>query len=160
MHSTTWHDWMGLALEQAAQAAGKEEVPVGALLVGSGDSLLSCNHNRTIEFSDPTAHAEILVLRHGAQIRSNCRLTDAVLVCTLEPCLMCLGACVQARIQGLVFGARDPKSGVIFSRLHHEFDLPWLNHRFWVLEGVRDGESARLLSDFFALRRSKPDNPG
>jgi tRNA(adenine34) deaminase len=149
----SWHDLMQTALEEAQQASCKGEVPVGALLVDCDRSLLASDHNRTIEASDPTAHAEILVLRRGARLRGNYRLTDTVLVCTLEPCIMCLGAFVQARIRGLVFGARDPKSGAILSRIHCETDMPWLNHRFWVREGIGQEESARLLRDFFAHRR-------
>jgi tRNA(adenine34) deaminase len=143
--------WMQLALAQAGQAANAGEVPVGAVLV-LDDQELAAEHNRTILNQDPTAHAEILVLRQAATLQGNHRLLNSTLYVTLEPCVMCVGAMIQARIERLVFAASDPKSGAVGSVM----DLsshPELNHAFSVEGGLMAEESAKLLRDFFKARR-------
>ena len=147
-----WEESMRLALTEARIARDRGEVPVGAVVLDRSGSLLSTAHNRTVTGHDPVGHAEILALREAAIKAGNHRLTDCVLVVTLEPCLMCLGALIQARVAGVVFGARDPKAGAVLSRININ-DLDWLNHRFWVIEGVLAEESSNLLGSFFAGRR-------
>lgn len=144
---------MALALEQARAAEAQGEVPVGAVLLGADGSVLAQASNGPIGSNDPTAHAEILCLRRAAQALGNYRLTGTLLAVTLEPCVMCLGALIQARVAGVVFGARDPKAGAVVSNLPGP-DLPFLNHRFWVREGILAQDAGRLLSDFFARRRA------
>ena len=143
--------WMQLALAQAGQAANAGEVPVGAVLV-LDDQELAAEHNRTILNQDPTAHAEILVLRQAATLQGNHRLLNSTLYVTLEPCVMCVGAMIQARIERLVFAASDPKSGAVGSVM----DLsshPELNHAVSVEGGLMAEECAKLLRDFFKVRR-------
>ena len=143
--------WMQLALAQAGQAANAGEVPVGAVLV-LDDQELAAEHNRTILNQDPTAHAEILVLRQAATLQGNHRLLNSTLYVTLEPCVMCVGAMIQARIERLVCAASDPKSGAVGSVM----DLsshPELNHAFSVEGGLMAEECAKLLRDFFKVRR-------
>ncbi|PTN39110.1 tRNA-specific adenosine deaminase [Desulfonatronum sp. SC1] len=143
---------MRLALTEAQAARDRGEVPVGAVVLDLAGTLLAAAHNMTLTGQDPAGHAEILALREAAIKVGNHRLADCVLVVTLEPCLMCLGALIQARVAGLVFGARDPKAGAVLSRININ-DLDWLNHRFWVIEGVLAEESSNLLGSFFAGRR-------
>ncbi|MBW1991927.1 MAG: nucleoside deaminase [Deltaproteobacteria bacterium] len=143
---------MGLALEQARQAGAAGEVPVGAVLVGEDGDLLAEAHNAPISLKDPTAHAEMLVLRQAAARAGNYRLPGATLYVTMEPCLMCAGALVQARIRRLVFGAADPKAGACGS-LYRVPEDPRLNHRFEVQGGVREAECRELLRQFFQARR-------
>lgn len=152
-----WPDWealMRLALGEARAAAAEGEVPVGAVLVGKDGEILARAHNAPIGSHDPTAHAEMLALRRAAQATSNYRLDAPVLVATLEPCLMCMGAMVHARIGGLVFGAADPKTGAAMS-CFEAHRLPFLNHAFPVLGGVLAEECGVLLKEFFAARRTK-----
>ena len=149
-----WEEPMRRALAEAGAARNSSEVPVGAVVLDQSGTCLAGAHNRTVTGLDPVGHAEILALRQAAATVGNHRLTGCVLVVTLEPCLMCLGALVQARIAGLVFGVRDPKAGAILSRININ-DLDWLNHRFWVIEGVLASECGELLSAFFARRRIK-----
>lgn len=144
---------MDRALEQALIAREHEEVPVGAVVLDAEGSPLARASNRPIGSKDPAAHAEILALREAARRKDNYRLPGTVLVCTLEPCIMCLGALTQARVAGLVFGARDFRSGAVVSRLSYPDDLPWLNHHFWWVEGVRADECGSLLKAFFSSRR-------
>ncbi len=141
------------ALKQARIAASAGEGPVGALVVDADSkAILARGHNECIGSSDPTAHAEIAALRRAAARVGNYRLPGVIMVVTLEPCLMCLGAMIQARISGLVFGARDPRAGAVVSRLDiHE--LHWLNHKFWFMDRVLENECAELLKDFFKYRR-------
>jgi tRNA(adenine34) deaminase len=143
--------FMRLALEQAllAQAAG--EVPVGAVVVQAG-AVVGRGHNQPITACDPTAHAEIVALRAAARASSNYRLTEATLYVTVEPCLMCVGAIVHARIGTVVFGAVDPKAGALRSLLDPNA-LP-LNHRFAVVEGVLAEECGETLRGFFRSRRT------
>jgi tRNA(adenine34) deaminase len=142
--------WMELALLEARQAAAEGEVPVGAVLVVDGREVAH-GHNRTIADADPTAHAEMLALRAGATALGNHR-TGGSLYVTLEPCLMCMGALVQARVERLVFAARDPKAGAAAS-LYRVAEDERLNHRFAVDEGPLAAEAGRLLTEFFRARR-------
>jgi len=142
---------MHLAIEQARAAALRGEVPIGALVV-LDDRILSTAGNRTITDCDPTAHAEIVALREAAIAISNYRLTGAALYVTIEPCAMCAGALVQARIARLIYGADEPKGGAIRSCMQ-VLDVPALNHRVSVTQGVLAEESVALLQSFFADRR-------
>lgn len=145
--------WMELALEQARLALEADEVPVGAVLVDGSGSLLAAAHNQPLGSNDPTAHAEIVALRQAGQLTRNHRLPGTMLICTLEPCLMCVGGLIQARIAGLVFGTRDPKAGAIVSRLNVFDAFSWSNHRFWVQEGILAEKSRKLLQQFFGAKR-------
>ena len=142
---------MQMALEEARTSAEAGEVPIGALLVQEG-KILARSGNRTIRDCDPTAHAEIIVLREGARLLGNYRLADTILYVTLEPCAMCSGAVIQARVPRLVYGADDPKGGA-FRSCFEILTSPRLNHRVEVIPGVCAEESAALLQSFFAARR-------
>jgi tRNA(adenine34) deaminase len=145
---------MQLALAQAAQAQQLGEVPVGAVLVDAQGELLSTGFNRTIIDHDPTAHAEIVALRAGAKQVQNYRLPGASLYVTLEPCAMCLGAMLHARLARVVFGALDPKTGVCGSVLNLALEKQ-LNHHTQVQGGVLAQECGETLRQFFKERRSK-----
>ena len=142
--------FMRAALAEAGKAAARGEVPVGAVVVRQG-RIVARGANRPITSSDPTAHAEIVALRKAAKKSGNYRLPDCELYVTIEPCAMCLGAIVQARVRRLVYGAPDPKAGAVSSTMMFPFGR--LNHRPEVLGGVLAGESAALLRDFFRARR-------
>lgn len=142
---------MNAALEEARAAAAQGEVPVGAVVVVEG-RIVARAGNRTIIDCDPTAHAEIVALREAAKAVGNYRLLDAALYVTIEPCAMCAGAMVQARIARLIYGADDPKGGAVRSCLSI-LDHPQLNHRVDATPGVLAAEAAALLRDFFAARR-------
>jgi tRNA(adenine34) deaminase len=142
---------MGLALDLAREAATAGEVPVGAVLV-LGDQIVGRGRNAPIERSDPTAHAEILALREACATLGNYRLERAVLYTTLEPCVMCAGALVAARIAKIVFGARDLRFGGVRSKFRLA-DSEVLNHRLVIREGVLGAECAELMQRFFADRR-------
>ena len=146
--------WMQLALVQAAQAQQLGEVPVGAVLVHAQGELLATGFNRTIIDHDPTAHAEIVALRAGAQQVQNYRLPGASLYVTLEPCAMCLGAMLHARLARVVFGAPDPKTGACGSVLNLALEKQ-LNHHTQVEGGVLAQECGDTLRQFFKERRSK-----
>ena len=142
---------MRLALEQAREAAAAGEVPVGAALF-HGDRLLATGQNRVLRDNDPTAHAEIVAMRLAGQRLGNYRLLGCTLVCTLEPCAMCAGAMIHARLERLVFGALDPKAGAagsVLSVLNH----PQLNHRFVVEREILAEDCGELLRAFFGERR-------
>jgi tRNA(adenine34) deaminase len=143
--------WMARALEQARLAATHDEVPVGAVLVREG-RLLAEGHNLTITRSDPTAHAEALVIREGAFRQGDWRLEGTTLYVTLEPCTHCSGAILLARIPRVVYGASDPKAGMAGS-LGNLLQDPRLNHRAELTSGVLAEKSAILLKDFFRMRR-------
>lgn len=143
---------MGLALEEAHKAYAHEEVPVGAVLVGPGGEVLGRAHNAPVALHDPTAHAEILALRQASKVLGNYRLPGTLLYVTLEPCSMCLGAMLHARVQAVVFGAFDPKSGAAGSVVDLT-KVPSLNHYIEVVHGIRAEESAELLRRFFRERR-------
>jgi len=149
--SLTDHEMMELAVEEALQAAREGEVPVGAVLVRE-DEVVARDHNRSISFNDPTAHAEILVLRAGAARLRNYRLSGCELYVTIEPCLMCAGAIVHSRVARLIFGARDEKGGAIKS-LYHILEDPRLNHRVQVIEGMLGEQCQEIMQDFFSARR-------
>ena len=144
-------EYMHLAMVQAQAAGLRGEVPVGALVVLE-DRILAAAGNRTITDCDPTAHAEIVSLREAARKAGNHRLVGASLYVTVEPCAMCAGALVQARIARLIYGANEPKGGAIRTCLQ-VLDAPALNHRVEVVSGVLAGEAAQLLQSFFASRR-------
>ena len=139
------------ALRLAEEASGAGEVPVGAVLVRDGEAI-GRGANASIQLNDPTAHAEILCLRAAAAGTGNYRLEGATLYCTIEPCVMCAGACVHARIRRLVFGARDLRFGGVRSKFALA-DSELLNHRIEVVEGVLGPECVELLQRFFADRR-------
>jgi tRNA(adenine34) deaminase len=147
-------NWMKLAITQAELAAERGEVPIGAVLIDNKNQLLASDGNRCIELSDPTAHAEILVLRQAGNKLGNYRLTETSLFVTLEPCVMCTGALVQARIQRLIYGAFDVKGGAIDSCYQINRDRK-LNHNFHVTQGVLQEQSSKLLKIFFKNRRTK-----
>jgi tRNA(adenine34) deaminase len=142
---------MRLALDEAKAALDHGDVPVGAVVV-VGDEVVAARHNERESTNDPTAHAELLALRDAATKLGRWRLDDVTVAVTLEPCPMCAGAMVNARIAGLVFGAADPKWGACGSLYNLAAD-PRLNHEFVVEGGVRADESTRLLQQFFAERR-------
>ena len=144
--------FMREALKEAQAAADAGEVPVGAVLVDNG-VIVARAGNRTLSDGDPTAHAEMLVLREGAKVAKNHRLTNATLYVTLEPCPMCAGGIVQARPSRVVFGASDPRMGAVGGALSL-FDLPGINHRPWVRRGVLADDAKALLTTFFAQRRT------
>ena len=141
---------MAAALAEAAKAAAAGEVPVGAVVVRDGE-VIARGRNRPIKTADPTAHAEVVALRRAARKAGNYRLADCDLYVTVEPCAMCLGALVQARVRRLVFGAADPKAGAVSSVMVFPFGR--LNHRPEVVAGVLAEESAALLRAFFRARR-------
>jgi tRNA(adenine34) deaminase len=146
------HDhWMRLALDLAHEAEAAGEVPVGAVVV-LGDEVLGRGRNAPISQNDPTAHAEMQALREAAANLGNYRLEDATLYCTLEPCVMCAGALVTARVKRLVFGARDLRFGGVRSKFRLA-DSDLLNHRVEVIEGVLAPECVELLQRFFAKKR-------
>lgn len=144
--------YMELALEEAGKAADRGEVPVGAVLVDDQGKIIASDGNRVIEQNDPSGHAEMVVLRKAAQQVGNYRLTGTTLYVTLEPCAMCAGAMVHARIDRLVFGATDPKAGAVVS-LYQLGEDSRQNHSFTVEGGLMAAESATLLRDFFKSRR-------
>lgn len=144
---------MALAIEEARSAAASGEVPVGAVLVVDGE-VLAARGNERERRHDPTAHAEMLVLRDAAAMVGGWRLKDATLYVTLEPCAMCAGAIVLARIRRLVYGADDPKAGAA-GTIFNVVDHPTLNHQPEVRAGVMAREAAAMLREFFAIRRER-----
>jgi len=147
----THDEMMRLALDEARRAAAAGEVPVGAVIV-IGDEAIGAGFNQPIVAGDPTAHAEIVAIRAAARATGNYRLTGATLCVTVEPCLMCVGAMVHARIGTLVYGADEPKSGAIVSTMRaHE--APGLNHRLEVVSGIFADDCRGLIQDFFRARR-------
>ncbi len=145
--------WMQIALEQASIAGQKDEVPVGAIIVYQ-NQIIGTGHNQPISACDPTAHAEIVAIRQAANYLGNYRLNNADLYVTLEPCLMCLGAIIHARINQLIFGAHDPKTGVIDSQAQlHQTEF--LNHRIKTQGNICASQSQTLLKNFFKAKRQK-----
>ena len=145
-------DYMRAAVAEAKIAAEEGEVPVGAVVVAGG-GIIARGHNRSETDNDPSAHAEIVALRNAARKAGNYRLTEATLYVTLEPCAMCMGALVQARIERLVFGAYDPKAGAAGSAIDLS-DSPSFNHRFEINGGVLADECGQVLKSFFESKRS------
>ncbi len=151
---TSPEDFMRLALDEADLAAAHGDVPVGAVVVSAAGVVLARDHNRREQRADPTAHAELLAIRDATRELPGWRLEGATVYVTLEPCAMCAGALVNARIARLVFGASDPKAGAVVSLFQIGTD-PRLNHRFEVQAGFMADEGGRRLSDFFAELRRK-----
>ena len=143
---------MSLALDEARKAHEAVEVPVGAIVLLDGE-VIGAGFNQPISAHDPTAHAEIVALRAAAARVGNYRLTGATLYVTVEPCLMCVGAMVHARIGLVVFGAAEPKAGAVMS-MTRAHELPNLNHRLQVLGGVLEAECREVMQGFFQTRRS------
>ena len=144
--------FMGLALKEAEKAFGEDEVPVGAVLVRD-DEVIAFTHNRKEEHNDPTSHAELNIIREGAIKTNDWRLTHVTLYVTKEPCIMCAGAMINARLGRLVYGCRDERFGAVTSRLQLLNDTR-LNHEVRVRAGVLEEECAGILSRFFKQRRS------
>ncbi len=144
--------YMREALNLAGRAEQLGEVPVGAVVVREG-KIIGRGHNQPVGSGDPTAHAEIVALREAARTVGNYRLPGAQIFVTLEPCLMCAGACLHARIQTLVFGARDPKTGAVRSLLE-VLDDPRHNHRIEIVEGILGDDCGRKVRAFFRKRRA------
>jgi tRNA(adenine34) deaminase len=145
--------WMELALEQAQLAAAAGEVPVGALVIKDG-KIIGHGHNRNLLDNDPTAHAEIVALRHAAARLGNHRLTGCTMVATIEPCSMCAGALIHARIARLVYGANDPKAGAAGSTVQ-VINHPSLNHRMEVMAGVLADRCSETIQEFFRRKRQQ-----
>ena len=145
-------EWMQVALGLAEEAARHDEVPVGAVVVRE-NQIVGRGFNQPIGRHDPTAHAEIMALRDAAQTLGNYRLPGCTLVVTVEPCTMCAGALVHARIEQLIFGAREPRAGAVCSS-SRVLDNPGLNHKVTVIEGVLGKECKALMSAFFQERRN------
>jgi tRNA(adenine34) deaminase len=146
-------DFMAAALEEARRGLAAGEVPVGAVIV-IDTRIVARAFNQPISSTDPTAHAEVLALRAAGRAVGNYRLTDAVLYVTVEPCLMCVGALVHARVREVVYGAAEPKSGAVVSTLR-ALESPGLNHRFAVTSGVLEGECRELMQEFFRAKRAR-----
>lgn len=143
---------MRRALDLAREAEAAGEVPVGCVVVAADGRVIGEGRNSPIELLDPTAHAEMLALRQAALAAGNYRLEDATVYCTLEPCPMCAGAMVAARVKTLVFGARDLRFGGVRSKFQIA-DSPLLNHRLEIVEGVLGAEATAMLQRFFVARR-------
>ena len=149
-----YDDWMDAALGEARRARNAGEVPIGAVVVMDG-VIVGRGFNQPISSGDPTAHAEIVAIREAARQTGNYRLTGAVLCVTIEPCLMCVGALVHARIATLVYGAAEPRTGALVSSVRGA-ELPGHNHRVEVTGGVRENACRELMQTFFRERRSSP----
>ena len=143
---------MQVALEEASLARDHNEVPIGAIVALDGE-IVGRGFNHPIGAGDPTAHAEIVAIRAAASRVGNYRLTGSTLCVTIEPCLMCVGAIVHARVGTLVYGAAEPRSGAVTSQVRGG-ELPGHNHRFEVVSGVREAECRELLQEFFKARRT------
>jgi tRNA(adenine34) deaminase len=144
-------DHMRAALEQARLGLGAGEVPIGAVLVVD-DRIIARGFNQPIGAVDPTAHAEVLVLREAARAVGNYRLIDAVVYVTVEPCLMCVGALVHARVREVIYGAAEPKAGALVSA-SRTLERPGLNHRFGVTGGVLEADCRAIIQEFFREKR-------
>ena len=153
MMQDDFHQYMEQALKAAEKGLEQGEVPIGALLISPDGEIVSKANNQPIALNDPTAHAEILALRSAGVKLNNYRLMGSTLVVTIEPCIMCIGAAINARISRLVFGAPDPKAGAAGSFFNLVEDKR-LNHRIDVISGVMEKECAKLLQDFFRFRRA------
>ena len=148
----THDEFMDLALIEARKAAAAGEVPVGAIVVVEG-RVVGAGFNQPIGAHDPTAHAEVVAMRQAAQAMENYRLTGATLYVTVEPCMMCVGAMVHARIERVVFGTTEPKAGSMTSQ-QRAHELPWLNHRLEAEGGIREDECRAVMQEFFRGRRA------
>ncbi len=150
--------WMRQALEAAFEARERGEVPVGTCVV-DGDVVLAVAGNRTRTDQDPTAHAEVVALREAAHKVGNYRITNAVVYSTIEPCVMCAGALIQARVRRLVYGARDERAGAVESRFR-VCDTDFLNHQIEITAGVLEPECREMMQTFFRERRVQRDESG
>ena len=148
-----FHQWMEEALSEAEKGARQGEVPIGAVLTDPEGNIVARSHNQPISLKDPTAHAEILVLRRAARIYQNYRLPGMTLTVTIEPCLMCMGAAIHARISRLIYGAHDKKFGAAGSLYNLAADNR-LNHRLEIISGIREDECSDIIQSFFKTRRS------
>lgn len=146
--------WMQKAIEAAREAEKMDEVPIGACLINEQGEILAIGGNRTRIDCDPTAHAEIVVLREAAKKKGNYRLTETTLYTTIEPCAMCAGALIQARVKRLVFGAHDERFGAVES-VFRLCDTSSLNHQMEITKGVLADECKKLMQDFFKRKRQK-----
>ncbi len=144
--------FMNLALEEAKKGFIKSEVPVGAILIDLYGRQIASAHNLTITNNDPTSHAEIIALRKASKFTGNYRLNNTVLYVTIEPCIMCMGALVHARVQQVVFGAKDPKWGACGS-LYNFADDSRLNHKIKLTRGIMEKKCSNLMKNFFKLKR-------
>jgi tRNA(adenine34) deaminase len=144
--------FMREALREAGKALTQGEVPVGAIVVGHAHEILARDHNRCISLSDPTAHAEILAIRQASKMLDNYRLNETTIFVTIEPCPMCMGAIINARVQRLVFGALDPKFGASGS-VYNLADDEKLHHKLQVIPGIMEEECGQIMRDFFRQRR-------
>ena len=151
MDLATVECWMREALDEARAAGAEGEVPIGALVLLNG-KIIGRGRNSPIRLRDPSAHAEIVALRQAAHNVGNYRLPGSTLIVTIEPCVMCVGATIQARVQDLVYGARDPKAGALHS-VFRIADTEVLNHRIQVTSGILEDECGALMKEFFAARR-------
>ncbi len=151
MDSAAAELWMREALLEAAKAAEEGEVPVGALVLLNG-KVIGRGHNSPIQLHDPTAHAEIVALRQAARNVTNYRLPGSTLIVTIEPCAMCVGAMIQARVEALIFGAADPKAGAVVSCFQLA-ENSRLNHQIQVTSGILEEECGAIIKSFFASRR-------
>lgn len=147
-----WEELMTLALAEAEKAASVGEVPVGAVVLDGQGNLIGTGYNQTIATCSPAAHAELMAIQRAALKLKNYRLIDCFLIVTMEPCLMCTGAIVHARLKGLVYGAYDTKSGTVSSCLDG-LELPFHNSRVWHMGGILENECSAMLNDFFAMKR-------
>lgn len=152
IHNSSDEYWMQTALGAALEANALNEVPIGACLIDDSGELIATAFNQTISLNDPTAHAEILALREAARVIDNYRLTGTTLFTTIEPCVMCAGALVNARVRRLVFGAHDDRFGAVETRFRL-CDNESLNHRLEITSGVLADECRELMQDFFRTRR-------
>ena len=144
--------WMKIAIKEAVKAAQKQEVPIGAVLVSENDESLATAHNRVITCKDPTAHAEILALRRAAEQLGNYRLLNTTLYVTVEPCPMCMGAVIHARVAKVIFGTRDPKWGAAGTLYNFAADQRF-NHQPKIIGGICKSECKQLMQDFFRKKR-------
>jgi tRNA(adenine34) deaminase len=151
MDDATAELWMREALAEAQKAELEGEVPVGAIVL-LNEKIVGRGHNKPIQMKDPTAHAEILALRQAAKTNVNYRLPGTILIVTIEPCIMCVGALIQARVEEVIFGAGDPKAGALHSQIQIA-DYTHLNHSFKVTSGILEEECAAIIKAFFSSRR-------
>lgn len=145
-------DFMKIALSEATKAAKKNEIPIGAVLFAENEELLAATHNQTITLADPTAHAEILAIRIAAEKIGNYRLLNTTLYVTVEPCPMCMGAIIHARVSKVVFGTRDPKWGAVGSLYNFAQDHRF-NYQPKIIEGICKSECKQLMQNFFRSKR-------
>ena len=151
MDRATAEHWMLEALAEARKAESEGEVPIGAIVLING-KIVGRGHNHSIHLHDPSAHAEILALRQAARSMRNYRLPGATLIVTVEPCVMCAGAMIQARVEEVIYGALDPKAGSLDSHFHLA-NAAHLNHCFEVVSGILEQDCSSLMRTFFAARR-------